>query len=114
MTRYNYKTLSAEAQTYSYRYAIGMTKAEWATFCDQHNLEFNEVGQQWVGNDLALINDYPELTESKLNEIAGLMDDSIREEIHSDLAPCHPGEFLTAYADRDPAIKGVLRDYDIE
>lgn len=48
-------------------------------------------------------NDYPTLTQRELDCVAVSMDDDIREQIHSDIAPCEPGEFLTAYlsADRD-------------
>ncbi len=47
-------------------------------------------------------NRFPDLTQEDLDAIAVVMDDDIREEVHSEVAPCHPGEFLTAYLDRDP------------
>ncbi len=47
-------------------------------------------------------NDYPNLTIAQLEAIAVVMDDEIRERIHSEIAPCEPGEFLTAYLAADP------------
>ena len=46
-------------------------------------------------------NDYPDLTEQQLEAMAAVMDDSIRESVHSEIAPCLPGEFLTEYLSRD-------------
>lgn len=57
-------------------------------------------------------NDYPNLTQKMIDAIATVMDDEIREELHSKLSPCHPGEFLTAYIERDPTIEAVLCEYD--
>ena len=55
-------------------------------------------------NDVTTMkNDYPELTEDQLSAIAVSMDDTIREHLHAELAPCTPGTFLTAYLERDPA-----------
>jgi len=55
-------------------------------------------------NDVTTMkNDYPGVTENQLNAIAVSMDDTIREHLHSELAPCAPGVFLTAYLERDPA-----------
>jgi hypothetical protein len=34
-----------------------------------------------------------------LETLAELMDDDIREQLHSELAPCSPEEFLEAYSD---------------
>lgn len=48
-------------------------------------------------------NDYPGLTADMLAAIANIMDDAIREDLHSRMAPCEPGAFLTAYMERDPA-----------
>lgn len=49
-----------------------------------------------------MTNEYPNLTKDLLDAIAVIMDDDIREEVHNSMAPCHPGEFLTAYLERDP------------
>lgn len=46
-------------------------------------------------------NDYPTLTLAQLEAIVMVMDDEIRERIHSEIAPCEPGEFLTAYLAED-------------
>lgn len=48
------------------------------------------------------LNDYPCLTEASLAVIAEHMLDEVREDVHSALAPCEPGVFLTAYMQRDP------------
>lgn len=47
-------------------------------------------------------NDYPTLTEDMLDAIAELMDEEIRESLHSAQDWQQPGEFLTAYIERDP------------
>ena len=47
-------------------------------------------------------NDYPNLTADMLAAIAINMDDGIREAIHAEIAPCEPGEFLTAYLQLQP------------
>lgn len=47
-------------------------------------------------------NEYTNLSETQLAAIAELMDDEIRERLHSELSPCAPGEFLTAYLSADP------------
>lgn len=57
-------------------------------------------------------NQYPSITQDQLDAIATVMDDGIREQLHSAMCPCHPGEFLTAYCDADPSILEVLSDYD--
>ena len=56
-------------------------------------------------------NDYPNLSQASIDAIAIVMDDEIREALHSELAPCHPGEFLTAYLMRDPSLADVLDQY---
>ena len=52
---------------------------------------------------LQLANDYPELTADQLNAIAQHMNDTIRESIHAEIAPCRPGQFLAAYMEHDPS-----------
>ena len=34
-----------------------------------------------------------------LEDVVHLMDDDLREELHADMAPCEPEEFLLAYMD---------------
>ena len=43
------------------------------------------------------------LTSAELDALAEIMDPEIREQIHQDLAPCNPDEFLAEYIRRDPA-----------
>jgi hypothetical protein len=47
------------------------------------------------------------ITQAELDELAGLMDEEIREAVHSDLAPCTPKEFLDEYIRRDPEFGDV-------
>ncbi len=54
------------------------------------------------------MNNYPNLDQATLDVIATYMDDEIREELHSNRAPCHPGEFLTAYCDRDESMIAII------
>lgn len=57
------------------------------------------------------MNNYPTLSQKMLDAIATVMDDDIREELHSTMSPCEPGEFLTAYLERDPSLYDVINDY---
>ena len=50
------------------------------------------------------------ITDADMHDIAGYMDDAIREELHGQLAPCEPEEFLKAYIDRDPDILPILEN----
>lgn len=55
------------------------------------------------------------ITQKDMNNIAGYMDDDIREELHSELAPCEPEEFIAAYLNRDPDFVYVLEnEFDYE
>jgi hypothetical protein len=45
-----------------------------------------------------------------MNEIASYMDDEIREELHSQLAPCTHEEFIKAYLERDPDFIEILHN----
>lgn len=47
-------------------------------------------------------NDYPTLSQDQLDAIVAVMDDDIREELHTAEDWQHPGEFLTAYMARVP------------
>ena len=50
------------------------------------------------------------ITDEDMRNIAGYMDDEIREELHGQLAPCEPEEFLKAYIERDPDILPILEN----
>lgn len=55
------------------------------------------------------------LTQELMNDIASYMDDDIREELHSILAPCEPAYFLNEYIKRDPEILDILKnEFEIE
>ena len=49
-----------------------------------------------------------QITEDDLDNISSYMDDEIREQLHSRLAPCSPSDFLRAYIAADPDILTVL------
>ncbi|OUO77943.1 hypothetical protein B5F53_12085 [Blautia sp. An249] len=56
-----------------------------------------------------------ELTEQFLNDIALYMDDEKREQVHDELAPCEPEEFLKRYLELDPDFEDVLKsEFSIE
>ncbi len=48
------------------------------------------------------------ITQTLLDTIATYMDDEIREEVHSELTPCKPEEFLNRYVELDPEFKNLL------
>ena len=50
------------------------------------------------------------ITDADMHVIAGYMDDAIREELHGQLAPCGPEEFLEAYIERDSDIIPILEN----
>ena len=50
------------------------------------------------------------ITDADMHDIAGYMADAIREELHVQLAPCEPDEFLKAYIKRDPDIIPILEN----
>ena len=50
------------------------------------------------------------LAEADLNIVAAYMDDDIREQVASELAPCEPGEFLARYCDLVPDFEDLLED----
>jgi hypothetical protein len=57
-----------------------------------------QIINPWSG---AVVNhDITGLTEAQLDAYAQVMDDEIREALHSSLAPCKPEEFLAAYVER--------------
>lgn len=56
-----------------------------------------------------------EVNQVRLDEIAGYMNDEIREQVHAELAPCTPEEFLTRYLQLDcELIKLLLFEFNIE
>ena len=50
------------------------------------------------------------INQEDMDLIASYMDDDLREELHADLAPCTPEEFITAYLERDPDFLDLLQD----
>jgi hypothetical protein len=50
------------------------------------------------------------ITNEDMRNIAGYMDDEIREELHGKLAPCSNEKFLREYIKRDPEILEILRN----
>lgn len=48
------------------------------------------------------------LSQQEMDIIASYMDDDIREDLHTELAPCEPEEFLEAYVEQDPAFEELL------
>lgn len=56
-----------------------------------------------------------EVNQVRLDEIAGYMNDEIREQVHCELAPCTPEEFLTRYLHLDcEFINVLLSEFNIE
>ena len=56
-----------------------------------------------------------EVNQVKMDEIAGYMNDEIREQVHAELAPCTPEEFLTRYLQLDcELINSLLSEFNIE
>lgn len=56
-----------------------------------------------------------EVNQVRLDEIAGYMNDEIREQVHAELAPCTPEEFLRRYLQLDREfIKLLLFEFNIE
>lgn len=55
------------------------------------------------------------LTQNLMDTIATYMDDDKREQVHSELAPCEPEEFLKRYLELDPDFENVLKsEFSIE
>ena len=57
-----------------------------------------ELVNPWTGEDVQV--DVTDLSQEELDSYAVLMDDDLREELHREMAPCSPGEFLYAWAQR--------------
>jgi len=55
------------------------------------------------------------ISEKLMDTIGSYMDDVIREDVHAELAPCTPEEFLTRYLELDPKFTELLKiEFDIE
>lgn len=55
------------------------------------------------------------ITQEDLNLIASYMDDSKRELVHTQFAPCPPEQFLLAYLVLDPKLMQILeREFEFE
>ena len=50
-----------------------------------------------------------EITEKILENVSYYMDNDIREQVHFELAPYKPVEFLKRYIELDPRFKNVLK-----
>lgn len=48
------------------------------------------------------------LTQELMDTIATYMDDEVREDVHCELAPCSPEEFLERYLELDPDFADLL------
>ena len=56
-----------------------------------------------------------EVNQVSLDEIAGYMNDEIREQVHAELAPCTQEEFLTRYLEFDCEFINLLfSEFNIE
>ena len=56
-----------------------------------------------------------ELTQELMDTIASYMDDDKREQVHAELAPCEPEEFLKRYLELDPDFEELLNnEFSIE
>lgn len=49
------------------------------------------------------------ITQKDMDIIASYMNDDIREQVHRELAPCEPEEFLARYLELDPGFEITLR-----
>lgn len=56
------------------------------------------------------------MSKNLLADLVYLMDDSIREEVHRQLAPCSADEFMSAYLELDPDFLDTLSrsGYEVE
>lgn len=48
------------------------------------------------------------MKEINMDAITTLMNDDTREQVHSELAPCEPAEFLARYCELDPSFESFL------
>ena len=55
------------------------------------------------------------LDQNLMDDIAVYMDDDIREQVHSELAPCEPEKFLKRYLEIKPDFEELLKtEFSIE
>lgn len=55
------------------------------------------------------------IEQKTMDAIAACMDDDKREQVHFELAPCDPEEFLKRYLELDPDFENVLKsEFSIE
>ena len=55
------------------------------------------------------------LNTEEMENIATYMNDEIREDLHVEMAPCEPEEFLRAYVEKDPDFEELLNsEFSIE
>ena len=57
-----------------------------------------EVVNPWSGATVRIRPE--EVSQDRLDALAQVMDDTIREELHMELAPCSPFEFFRAYVEK--------------
>lgn len=56
-----------------------------------------------------------EFQQELLDAIAVYMDNDIREQVHAELAPCAPEEFLARYCELEPDFEDLLKsEFSIE
>lgn len=51
------------------------------------------------------------ITQELMDTIATYMDDEIREQVHAELAPCEPEEFLRRYLELDSEFSELLESF---
>lgn len=50
------------------------------------------------------------ITQEDMDVIGSYMNDEIREDLHSEIAPCTPEEFIAAYLEKDPDFIDLLKN----
>ena len=50
------------------------------------------------------------INNEDMNNIADYMNDEIREQLHSELAPCENEDFIKAYLEKDPEFINMLEN----
>lgn len=51
------------------------------------------------------------ITQELMDTIATYMDDEIREQVHAEIAPCEPEEFLRRYLELDSEFSELLESF---
>ena len=80
---------------------------------DDYLEQMLDLGKQFEGGLVELPDKHymvhgKRLTQDIMDTIAFYMDDDIREDLHNEIAPCTPDEFLTAYLYKDPEFEEVM------